>query len=64
MTLRDLTKRQLYNLTRRMEKLKKEYLASYHEQTPDKGFMVGFDRGVKEALKLFPVKQPQEQDQT
>ena len=58
MTLRDLTKRQMYNLRRKAEKQKKEYLTSYHPQTGERGFMIGFDKGVKAVLELFAKDPP------
>lgn len=58
MTLRDLTKRQMYNLRRKAEKEKKAFLTSYHEKTAERGFMVGFDLGVKALLKTFQKDPP------
>lgn len=53
MTLRELTKRQTYNLTRKMNKRKKEFMKSYVTLTPENGFLYGYDKGVKDTLALF-----------
>lgn len=53
MTLRDLTKAQLYNLVRKGRVRKREYLEAHHTvKTLDGAFDAGYDKGIKDALAL------------
>lgn len=53
MTLRDLTKRQAYNLRRKLQKREKAFFKSYLEKTPANCFKVGYDNGVKDLLSML-----------
>jgi hypothetical protein len=59
MTLRDLTRRQLYNLRRKLEKERRKWLNEnprrFIQPTGDiaaDAFMVGYDKGLKAGLEL------------
>lgn len=56
MTLRDLTRLQLYNLQRKCASLRKKYIALYKEGTrqltPDLIWDYAFNQGLKAGLEL------------
>lgn len=56
MTLRDLTKRQLYNLRRRMEKERKEYMKRFASivmsDIENRIWMRAYDKGLKAGLEI------------